>query len=284
MKAGKKLVSIKQKIREERKKEQRIGIAVTVAILIAIVLISGFLINSMLNQPSTIQTVSSTEQAKAAIVDQLSLTFPNQTFTQAATSILKQAGYTVDYYPGEQVTVDFYRNLPTHDYSVVILRVHSTISRPGTPRATFLFSSEPYTQTKYVYEQLDDRVVRVAFADEGPFYFGISPLFTSNSMHGNFKNAVIVMMGCCGLEYTSMAQAFIKKGAGICLSWNSLVFASHTDTATISLLQHLITGKQTIKQAVENTMKEVGPDPVYQSQLIYYPLEAGEQTIENLNG
>jgi hypothetical protein len=57
-----------------------------------------------------------------------------------------------------------------------------------------------------------------------------------------------------------MAEAFTLKGAKVYIGWKGSVSATHTDTATISLLQHLITEKQTIKQAVENTMKEVGTD------------------------
>ncbi|GAG23053.1 unnamed protein product, partial [marine sediment metagenome] len=62
---------------------------------------------------------------RAVIVDQLSLSQRNPDFTASATDILEQADYTVDYFPGEQVTVDFYRNLPTHGYDLIILRVHS---------------------------------------------------------------------------------------------------------------------------------------------------------------
>jgi len=106
---------IKHKIHEEKKREQRIRLTVTAAILIIAISVSGFLINSMLNQPSTNQTTSNASQPKAAIVDHLSLTAPNQTFIETATNTLKQAGYTVDYYSGENITVEFYRNLPTHD-------------------------------------------------------------------------------------------------------------------------------------------------------------------------
>jgi hypothetical protein len=99
-------------------------------------------------------------------------------------------------------------------------------------------------------------------------------------MKGTCKDALVIMMGCEGLNNTKMAQAFIEKGAKAYISWKGSVSASHTDTATINLLQHIITEKQTINQAVENTMKEAGPDPIYKSLLTYYPLEAGEQTIE----
>ena len=48
-------------------------------------------------------------------------------FNQTAPTILKEAGFTVDYYPGEEVTINFFRNLPRHDYGLLILRVHSGI-------------------------------------------------------------------------------------------------------------------------------------------------------------
>jgi hypothetical protein len=98
-------------------------------------------------------------------------------------------------------------------------------------------------------------------------------------MNGKFQNTVIIMMGCQGLENTLMAQAFIQKGAKVYISWNQWVTATHTDTATTHLLQHLITEKQTIKQAIENTIKEIGPDPAYNSLLTYYPLEAGDTCV-----
>jgi hypothetical protein len=91
-------------------------------------------------------------------------------------------------------------------------------------------------------------------------------------------------MGCDSLRYTDMAQAFIEKGAKAYIGWNGSVSASHTDIATTRLLQHIITQKQTIKQAIENTMKEVGIDPTYKSQLTYYPTNAGQYTIKNLEG
>jgi len=279
MKAKKKPHGMKQRIREERKREERIGLAVIVAILSIIILVSGFIINSLLNQPSTNQPVESISEPKAAIVDHLSLTYPNQTFIETATTILKQAGCTVDYYPGEQVTVEFYRHLPTHEYSLIILRVHST-----APYGK-LFTSEQYSASKYVYEQLTDQVLKVSFyAETPPFYFGISQFFVMDSMIGNFKNTTIIMMGCNGLKYTVMAEAFIEKGAKVYISWSDSVLASHTDQATTHLLQHLIIQKQPLKQAINTTMKDVGPDPAYNSLLIYYPLEAGDYTIQNIVG
>jgi hypothetical protein len=287
MKTEKKRVGTKAEIEAIKNRERRIATVVFLVFILLIVIFSSYFTYNFLNhlQDQTINPASS--QLKAAIVDQLSLTFPNQTFIETATSTLEQAGYTVDYYAGEEVTVEFYRNLPTHGYGLIILRAHSSAAElegeefVETPVG--IFTSESYSQTKYVYEQLTDQLLMASYAmPQPPYYFGIVPKFVTSSMKNTFQNTIIIMMGCEGLNNTKMAEAFIQKGAKAYIGWKGSVSASHTDTATTRLLQHLITDKQTTNQAIDNTMKEVGPDPSYKSLLIYYPLEVGEQTIENI--
>jgi len=268
---------IKHKIREEREKEQRIALVVTVAILIIIVFLAGFLINSMLNQPSTSRVF------KAAIVDHLSIAFPNQTFVEAATGILEQAGYTVVYYSGEKVTVEFYRKLPVYGYDLIILRVHSTTHDPEAGvEYTGLFTSEPFNTEKYVYERNTFQVGVVAFLpyNEGdPVYFGIASRFVRLSMVGTFEKTAIIMMGCWGLKYPDLAMAFVEKGTQVYIGWSDSVLSYHTDAGTTVLLRHLITQKQTVEQAVTETMKEIGPDPESHGVLSYYPPESGSYIL-----
>lgn len=88
------------------------------------------------------------------------------------------------------------------------------------------------------------------------------------------------MMGCEGLSNTKMVEAFIEKGAEVYVGWSESVLASQTDQATAHLLQHLILEKQTVRQAVDTTMKEVGPDVAYSSTLGYYPLESRDYSIQ----
>jgi hypothetical protein len=228
-------------------------------------------------------------QLKAAIVDQLSLTFPNQTFIETSADTLTEAGYTVDYFSGENVTVEFFRNLPRYDYRIAILRVHSTAtSTENAQGPVAIFTSEPYSSSKYIHERINDQLVAVSFSEDewkrGIVYFGIWPRFITDCMIGRFRNTAVIMMGCEGLENTLMAKAFVEKGAEVYFGWSQGVTASHTDTATSHLLRYLLIEKQTFKQAVQETFKEVGFDPTYRSLLIYYPLEIGEQIIDNFNG
>jgi hypothetical protein len=287
MNTKEKRLGTKAQLRAIKNRERRIATAILLAFILLIVILSSYFTYNFLNQPQNQTTNPASSQLKAAIVDQLSLTFPNQTFIETATNTLKQAGYSVDYYPGEKVTVEFYRNLPTHGYGLIILRVHSTATTPDrTEDPVTLFTSERYDRSKHVYEQLTDQLALAAFSQdemkEGITYFGINPPFITQGMNGKFQNTIIIMMGCEGLDNPLMAEAFVEKGAKVYVSWNQPVSASHTDTATTQLLQHFLIEKLTLKQSVQETFKEVGFDPIYKSLLIYYPLEVGDYTIQNI--
>jgi hypothetical protein len=107
--------------------------------------------------------------------------------------------------------------------------------------------------------------------------FAITPNFVKKSMKGEFQNTLVIMMGCEGLCNTKMAKTFVEKGAKAYISWNGNVLASHTDLATTHLVQHLVIKKLTLEQSVLETSEQVGPDPVHNSLMIYYPIEAGNQ-------
>jgi hypothetical protein len=212
---------------------------------------------------------------RAAIVDQLSLTQPNPEFAQSATSLLGQAGYAVDYYPGEEVSVDFYRNLPTHDYELLILRVHAAqihVPDDGVWTATddvSLFTSEPYRPVTSEDEEWKRgwRLRRVAYSEDGPYYFGIPPEFIELSMKGSFDGTTVILMACSGLRSEASGQAFLDKGASAFVSWNASVSATHTDAATERILEHLLIDKLTLREAVARTIAEVGPDPEFGAEL-----------------
>lgn len=216
---------------------------------------------------------------KAALVDHLSLTEPNRAFVKECKAILEGAGFAVDYYPGEEVTVESYRTLPTHGYKLILLRVHSAYIHKYLSLA--MFTSEPYSKQRYVYEQLRNRVASgyiPSDSKKSPRYLVITDKFVRSSMKGSFDNAVIIMMGCTGIRRCA-ATAFLQKGAKAYIGWDGLVSAQHTDRATIQLLKRVLVEKQPIDNAVTETMRDVGPEPQYQSTLLFWPIEAGKYTV-----
>lgn len=211
---------------------------------------------------------------KAAIIDQLSFNVPNQDFVQRTTALLEQQGFSVDYYPSEQVNVDFYRDLAAHHYDFIVFRSHASRLqaeyRGEQIDEVNLFTSEPYDKKKYVKDQAANRLVIAKYSDDGPEYFGIAPDFFKKA-GGDFDGATIVMMGCEGMLSTRTAEVFVELGAKAYISWSESVTATHTDEATENLLHHLLVERKTASDAVALTMADVGPDPVFGSRLEAYP-------------
>ena len=274
----------RRKGRKKEKSRKKLAFGI-IAVAFILILLAYHLFFPQSNQ---------TSQPKAAIVDQLDFKEEtrNETFTQTCKNILETAEFSVDCYDSEDVTVDFCKNL-FNGYGLIVLRVHSALI--GTTESLGLFTSEHYDPDNIppaYYEDISDhRLVEAYFTEEereqGERYFAISPEFVEK--YGNFQKTTITMMGCDGLKYNAMAEAFIEKGAEVCIGWDGLVSTYHTDRATTRLLQHLV-GGNTVNEAVEETMKEVGPekryvqDQGYESELEYYPENAGSYTIHYILG
>ncbi len=261
--------------------KKRLTYAVIVIALIATCFLAYSILQSSNQNPD--QT-----QLKAAIIDHLSISQPNQTFIQTSTGILKTAGFIVYYYAGggHKSDVDFYRDLPKRGFKLIIFRVHSALHAGGESDFVVFFTSEKYSSGRYFWDEYYGRLVICQFhVGEQDKYFGISPLFVKDAMNGRFDNTIVIVMGCDGLTYTSMAEAFDARGAKVYISWNGPVGATHTDLATTRLLQNLFNEDHTIEQAVTETINDVGPDPTYESTLAFYPSEAQKYVVpQSLNG
>jgi hypothetical protein len=272
-----------------RRKHKKSGKRLTYGIIAVAFILICIVTYSYLNSPNPPPNQLS---SKAAIVDHLSFREEtrNETFKNSSVHLLEAAGFEVTYYPSENVTVNFYKNLISHNCDLIVLRVHSAII--GNSTNLGLFTSELLDESKYntpsapYYDDvLNERLVQAYFPDDPTHYFAIAPRFIEK--YGNLQNTTIIMMGCDGLKYNKTAEAFIKKGAKVCIGWNGLVGTSHTDHATTRLLQHLVQ-KNTIEKTVEETMKEVGKeknyvsDQGYESELKYYPENARSYILESI--
>jgi hypothetical protein len=207
-------------------------------------------------------------EAKAAIIDQLYPSEPGQPFIDTLNTFLQDQGFKVDYFRGQDITVDFYRNLPARDYSLIIFRAHSGLlgNGAGNIEKTFLFTNEPYSDTSQIRDTFFNRLSR-ASVDDGPPLFGIGADFVNRSMRGNFNNAVVIMMGCSSLERDDLAEAFIGKGASAYTGWNSSVGLYYAEDVTLTLLGKLYREYMPLEAAVRGTMQEKGADPKWGSEL-----------------
>jgi len=248
-------------------------------------LILALLIVWLVSIPACNQTQDSlTDSLKAAIVDQLYSLQPNEAAIQQMTQELEDYGFEVDIYQGDEVTVDLYSELPGYGYDLIIFRAHSgLLGREGeTIEKTCLFTNEPYSQTRHVTQQLTEQLAMARISEHYPWVFAIGSKFVTQSMQGEFDNTVIIMMGCSCLYLGDLATAFIDSGASTYLGWDASVGLDYVDKATPVLITNLCAKRLTIREAVDETMAEVGADPDYHACLKYYPATSGSQTIREL--
>jgi hypothetical protein len=227
-------------------------------------------------------------ELKAAIVDQLSSFKENEAFITEVTKELEDYGFEVDLYQGDNVTVNFYRDLPSQGYKLIVFRAHSGIlqGENETYYKTTLFTNEEFDWKKHQLDVLNDRLFMASIGEGYPWVFSISPKFISESMSAEFNGTVIIMMGCSGIYLTDLAEAFIGKGASAYLAWDASVELDYVDEATAYLIGQLCSEKETIEGAVDSTMVAIGPDPEHGAVLIYYPSEypsdIGDKTLKEL--
>jgi hypothetical protein len=203
---------------------------------------------------------------KVALVDALSSCGVDGGFDDDVKTTLHGAGLGVDVYRDGQVTVDFLMNFPG-GYDLVIFRVHSAMSTDGH---LYLFTAEPFSSDEYSQQQ-SFGLVREAYATESSQgVFAVDWGFVERDMTGKFNGTVVVVMGCDGANDPLLAEEFEKQGASGYVGWNGSVLLSHSDDAVLHLVEEVCVSKLPLKEAVNDTNSQVGPDPASESILNCY--------------
>ncbi len=217
---------------------------------------------------------------RALIVDQLGDTNPGATFRRDTEELLRERGYHVDYVPPANVSIGTYRRLAELDYDLIILRSHSIVSGSGADsaqRADGGIGTNQIVDDSAFVEGLNEALavnglVKTTYIGQTtPFrYWAITPSFITSQV-GRFDGTTIILMGCGGLSSKGLARAFRDRGASQFIGWDGYIAARDADYITGSLLRHLVHRPRNAHRAVEDTMRETGPDPIYGSTLSAYP-------------
>jgi len=262
-----------KEVQEEKKltRSKTFLIAVSLILVLIITAVSAMVFFSQ--EPSKVVF-----SLNAAIIDQLSMEYPNMAFVENITNILKSRNFNVTYH-SQKLDVEFFKKLATYNYGIIILRVHSALRNDNS--TVDLFTSEPYKENLHVQEQSNGLVVKgiLNYSSVPKEYFAITSKFIEN-LEGEFPKSIIIAMGCWSLklECKQMAEAFIKKGAVAYIGWSDLVEYQHTDKETLKLLQKLFEDNATIAEAVNG----VAHDPVWGSKMNYLPITARDIKISGL--
>ena len=253
--------------------KKRVRIISTVAafaiIFSLILVISYYLVSCFLGPNSTIDETESSlsdNSPRAALIDALYTSHPNEDFTRSVNKTLQDAGVDVDIFQGKEVTVELLKKLKG-GYELIILRMHSALS---SNNELYLFTAEPYSVGKYVEEQYFLLVKEAYATEDSPSVFAVNWGFVKRLMAGKFNGTLVIAMGCDGAADPLMAKEFISQGAIGYVAWNGHVLLSHSDKAILYLVQALYMEKLPLEEAVEKTDNEMGEDPNWGTVLDYY--------------
>jgi hypothetical protein len=252
--------------------KRRVRLASTVVTLVIVVCLLGVAcyqsIDSFSGANSNVDRSddgNSGNSPRAVLIDALYDASPNQLFTASLNRTLRDAGFEFCVCRGQEVTVDFLKRLEG-GFSLVILRMHSTLSKDGE---LFLFTGEPYSSDKYVEEQ-SSRLVKKAHATESSqLVFAVNWGFVKVLMAGKFNGSLVVAMGCKSTCDSFMIREVIDQGAVGYVGWNGSVLLSHSDEATSCLVEDLYESKLPLREAIDEVNEKLGPDATEGATLEY---------------
>jgi hypothetical protein len=219
-------------------------------------------------------------QLRAVIIDQLHDEVPNHDLQSNATRMLEDAGYQVDLFTTKDVTVEFYKNLPSMNYHFILIRTHGGEDL-SDDNPTFLFTGEKYSQGKYTIEQISRQVgygipiyteefEELKENDPDIFdkaYFTVGAKMVKDGMVGNFPDSIILVGGCESARSHDLMESMIRRGAGSVLGWGQTIRALDNDKAMISFLEETLVNKVPLYDAVEKINQDLVPEFKYPATL-----------------
>lgn len=236
---------------------------------------------------------------RAVIIDQLYDEMPNKDFHTKATEYLQNAGYSVDIVTTQDITVDYYKNLPKMNYEFVLVRTHGA----ENVNDVVVFTGEKYTEEQYITEQLLGQVKKAApllertfkISDDGSSdwvivnetyrykktpanpineseneYFAISADLVKHAMSGKFHDTVFVLGGCNTLSNPSLGQALLDRGASTVVGWDNTVGNADNDQALLRFLDNYLKQEKNLDESIEDVKRIHNPEwMVYPANFVY---------------
>ncbi len=235
------------------------------------------------NETLQFQTMDS-GPPKAVIIDQLHNELPNEEFQNTVTAYLTDAGYKVDIFSTDEITVDFYKKLPTMNYQYIVIRSHA-LGEGMVDNSASLFTGEKYSEHKYIKEQFLGHIGQGIPILYGEFknleedevldktYYVVGSKFVEEVMVGEFENSTIILAGCETGKDSKLANAFLKRGASEVIGWTGLVDSKINDAYVVDLINRTLLSDVEIQDAISVMMKDYHPKFSQDTNLMYFSSE-----------
>ena len=222
------------------------------------------------------------QKPRAVILDMMYAKYPNKYFDDTVEKNLQDAGYQVDVYKTENVTVDLYKKLPTMNYKFIVFRTHG-LHKGTVEKSATIFTGEVYSKNKHYSEQIARQVEKgvpylrseiLAKGGYGAFvnqtYFVIGSRFVDQSMVGTFPNSTIIIGGCDSMSNNLLAKSLVLRGASGVVGWNNLVSLDDNDKGILMVIDEIILHKESVENATKTVMANFTTHPTFPAKLEYY--------------
>jgi len=226
-------------------------------------------------QPDLIQieNLSFNEIPKAAIIDQLHNDKPNTSYQQNVTKYLETAGYEVDLFTTDDITVDFYKKLPSLNYEFIVIRTHS-LGIGEVEESSSLFTGEIHNDYNHIQEQysriVGNGVPFLPDALKDETYFVVGSKFIDEAMLGTFPQSKIILAGCETTQGTQLAESLLYRGASEVVGWDGLVSSRQNDEVIMQVLEETLVNGIELEDAVESVMKQYEQKLLTDTALSHY--------------
>ena len=149
------------------------------------------------------------------------------------------------------------------DYSLVILRVHSTCKN----NVTWIFTSEPYVPDRYILEQLAGEVHSAYVDYNSERVFVVGSYYIEHYLRDRISADCVILMGCNGAQSQDMGVSWVLAGSSYFVGWSGDVELSETDGVTLELIDAYL--KRGVEEGLLDFVSSgVGDDA---SSLLIYP-------------
>ncbi|MCS7119837.1 MAG: hypothetical protein RMJ07_07165 [Nitrososphaerota archaeon] len=196
---------------------------------------------------------------------------------------LERAGYSVDYYKNEDVTLDLLKRIDNEGYGVIYINTHGFLD--SNKVVIFTREKKELGKEEIYKDDIESGRIGCFELDESlKGYYYITPeFFYFYGTDGQYSDALVFIDACFSGNNSSLADVFLKLGAKCFIGWSCLVGVEH-GVKMDGLFFHIIcTRGLTVTQSLAFTV----PDPVSGARLVYFgdgDLRLNELKIdENLN-
>ncbi|MFQ6095377.1 MAG: hypothetical protein ACE5NN_04475 [Candidatus Bathyarchaeia archaeon] len=180
---------------------------------------------------------------------------------------LERAGFTVDYYKDNNVTIDLSKRLDNEEYEVIYINTHGFMDSEGQ---VLIFTGEKHTSEKEKLYQEDIEEERIrCFESKGELtgYYYVTPgFFTWYGNDTGYCNALIFIDACHSANNTSMAKAFLDLDAGCYVGWTAYIGIEYDVAMDGKFFRQMCRDGETVEQSI----RKIKPDPNSKSKMTYF--------------